>query len=362
MQTTWDRVRGWRLHRHLLAGAEDPRVTSATDVVRRVAGLQAQVGSCAREAVAVRGRPAREVDTAVDNRSLVRTWAMRGTLHLLPSDDAASYLALVASARTWEKGTWQREFATASEIAALAEAADRVLDGVLLTREELVAALGPVASADRLTSGWGTLLKPLAWQGVLCNGPPRGARPTFTSPRSWLPGWNGLPGVEAAAARVIPAYLSVHGPASPATFDAWLLRGATPKGQLRRWFADLIDTGVLTVVQVEGEPLHVRAEDVEGLADARPVPGVRLLPGFDPWILGPGTTDTRVVPPEHRALVSRTAGWIAPVVLVDGLVVGTWTAPADGADPEIALFPGRAAPDRVAFAEEVDRWRSRRES
>ena len=360
-----DRVRAWRLRRHLLGGAARSAV-DAVDIVRRVVGVQAQVSSCARDAVAVRGGSVDELEAALERRDLVRTWAVRGTLHLLPSAGpagAADVLAVVGAARSWEKGSWQREFATAEQVAALAQAADEVLADAVLTREELISALGAVGAVgavvpvDRLASGWGTLLKPLAWQGVLCNGPPRGARPTFTSPRTFLPGWPGMPDADDAASRVVPAYLAAHGPATPAVFDAWLLRGATPKARLRRWFAELVEDGTLGLVDVEGEVRHLRTEDADDLADAAPTPGVRLLPGFDPWILGPGTADPDVVPPEHRGLVSRAAGWIAPVVLVDGVVTGTW-AEEDG-DVVVSPFPGRPGPDPTALAEEVERWRLR---
>lgn len=359
METTWDRVLAWRMRRQFLADHDAPDTLA---VVRGLAGVQAQVASSATAAVAVR-RSGVAPDTATDtdggvgaalaDRALVRTWAMRGTLHLLPVDVAPAFLSLLAATRTWEKGAWQREFATAERMAALAEAVGAHLDGAALTREELVAALDEPA----LASGWGMLLKPLAWQGLLCNGPTRDGRPTFTSPRSYLPGWPAaLPdpdGPDGAARTVIEAYLSAHGPASPATFDAWLLRGSTPKKRLRAWFADLVDAGALVTVDVEGEQLHARATDVDDLATANPVLGVRLLPGFDQYVLGPGTADPRIVAPEHRKRVSRAAGWIAPVVVADGRVVATWVV--DGDVVTVEPFPGTPA-GLDGIDEERRRW------
>jgi hypothetical protein len=102
VELTWDRVLAWRLRRQLL----DPAGTSAAvDVARRLCGVQAQVASCAELAVAVRrsdGRPG-GVERALAERTLMKTWAMRGTLHLLPADEVAAYLALLAAARTWER-------------------------------------------------------------------------------------------------------------------------------------------------------------------------------------------------------------------------------------------------------------------
>ena len=94
----------------------------------------------------------------------------------------------------------------------LAERAVEVLDGRTLTREELIAAVAAGAPyGDRLRSGWGTALKPLAWQGLLCHGPSQGNRVTFTSPASWAPGWRDYPDVDEAAQVPIPAYLGAYG-------------------------------------------------------------------------------------------------------------------------------------------------------
>lgn len=337
---TADQVRAWRMTRNLDLGER----VDAVAVARRLGGVQAQVTSSADQAVAVRGAGPGAVAAALDERTLVRTWAQRGTLHLLPADEAGAYLSLLAAARSWEKGAWQRTYATAGQVAELAEAAAAVLDGAELTRAELVAAIvdrtGDDTLRELLGSGWGAVLKPLAWQGVLCNGDAptdEGAgRVTFTSPASRLPGWRGLPDPDTAAAVVIPAYLGAHGPATPASFDQWLLRGATRRATLRRWFAELVEAGELVVVEVDGQERHARTADLDGLAAARPTGRVALLPAFDQLLLGPGTADADVLDPGRRSQVSRTAGWISPIVVRDGRVVGVWER--DGDTVDITLF------------------------
>ena len=81
---------------------------------------------------------------------------------------------------------------------------------------------------------------------------------------------------------------------------------------------------------------------------------VRLLPGFDQWVLGPGTADGHVVPSGRRAAVSKQAGWIAPVVVVGGVVSGTWEL--DGDQARVAWFREAGRPPRVALGAEVVRW------
>jgi hypothetical protein len=97
----------------------------------------------------------------------------------------------------------------------------------------------------------------------------------------------------------------------------------------------------------------VLAEDLDELLATRPTTAVRLLPGFDQYVLGAGTADGRVVPTSRRAAVSRQAGWISPVVVVGGVVCGTWELDGDAA--RIAWFREAGKPPRRALGEEVAR-------
>lgn len=167
-------------------------------VVGRLCGVQAQVLAAAALAVRVRqqGWPADSVARALEERRLMRTWAMRGTLHLLTPEEAGAYLSLVGAARSWEKGSWQRAFGVApEEMVALVEAIGQVLDGQVLSRDELVAGVGEVLGRPeleaQLRSSWGTVLKPVAWQGGLCHASSHGNRVTFARPDQWLPDWAG---------------------------------------------------------------------------------------------------------------------------------------------------------------------------
>ncbi|WP_242886933.1 winged helix DNA-binding domain-containing protein [Actinomadura litoris] len=325
---TWPQVLAWRMRRQYLEPAAD---VSAADVARRLAGVQAQVASAAETAVALRRRgpaPGEVPRALLEERTLVKTWAMRGTLHLLPADEAAAYLVLCSAVRNWEKGAWQRTFgATPADLEAIAAAATGALaGGAALTREELTTAVveetGSRHLAEVLGSGWGTLLKPLAWWGVLCYGPSRGANVTFTSPEEWLPGWKGLPPADEAARTVVHAYLGAHGPATLDQFDTWLMRKGNRKRDVKAWFAAAEDG--LAMVEVEGVPMYVQERHRDELLATEPTSSVRLLGGFDQYVLGAGTGATYLIPAEHRGAVSRTGGWISPVVLHEGRVAGVW--------------------------------------
>jgi hypothetical protein len=353
--TTWPQVLAWRMRRHLLDPVDQ---VEAPDIVRRLCGVQAQVPSAAALAIAVRqaGPVPDAVDQALRDGRLMRTWAMRGTLHLLTPDEAGAYLALVGAGRSWERGSWQRAFGVSpAEMATLTEAVAEILDAQVLSRQELVSQLadrlGRPDLEDQLRSGWGTVFKPIAWQGVLCHGPADGNRVTFARPDRLLPGWTGVPKPDDAVPVAIPAYLRTYGPATVDRFDAWLTRGTSKKAMLRGWFAALDDR--LVTVEVDGETAYLLAEDVEELAATAPTTTVRLLPGFDQYVMGPGTAATEIIAPERRAEVSRTAGWISPVVVAGGRVAGIWEI--DGAAVNLHLFEESDPIPAVALEAEVAR-------
>jgi hypothetical protein len=229
------------------------------------------------------------------------------------------------------------------------------LDGTVLTREELVAVVearrGLRHIGEGLRSGWGTLLKPLAWQGDLCYGPSRGGRVTFMRPQAASSRWAGVPDPEEAAPRAIASYFGAYGPATIEAFGLWLAGGWFGKRQLRAWFQGFGDR--MVEVDVDGERAYILAEDAGALASARPTRTVRLLPGFDQYVLGPGTADGHVVPSGRRAQVSKQSGWISPVVVAGGAVGGTWSLQDDRV--AVSWFAEAGRPPRKALGEEVAR-------
>ena len=123
------------------------------------------------------------------------------------------------------------------------------------------------------------------------------------------------------------------------------------KRSLKGWFGALVDRGVLTEVAVDGEPLYARTTDLDALAAAVPTDRVRLLPAFDQYVLGPGTRDQRIIAPARRPLISKVAGWISPVVVAGGRVIGTWAA--EGGTLSVQLFSEAGPADRAALNAEV---------
>lgn len=351
---TWKQALAWRMQRQLV----DPiGRLSAVETVRRLCGVQAQVPSTTELCVALRrvGGHSGDLADAVADGRLIRTWAMRGTLHLLAADEAGAVLATIAGTRPWERPAWKR-WAGLSPLTLerYREAVAQALADGPATREELAAALkgrrGLGGIRAVMTESWGTILKPLAWLGDLSIGPTRDGHPTFVSPERATPHWRPLPAFEEAAPRVAAAYFAAYGPAPKEAFARWMGEGWFGKRALLRIVATLGER--LVPLEVEGETVFALAEDSEALHATAPSSAIRLLPGFDQWVLGPGTADPHVIPASRRREVSRQSGWIAPVILRGGVVSGTWQLRDSTVEltvwPEAGTLPTRALDDEVA--------------
>lgn len=332
-----------RLERHHLT--DRAKCGSLVDVARRVCGLHAQMLSATDLQLWSRIRDHRREDLARalwEDRTLVKTWLMRGTLHAVPAEDVPLYVGALDN-RGEYANAWLRAFGTTTKqmerlIAAIGEA----LDGECLTKAELIAAAEPKVGkslAKRLSSGWGEFLKPASRRGVLCFGPSRGQNVTFVRSDQWIGGWREFERNEART-ELLRRFLSSYAPASRDDFGRWF--GALRV--MREPWEALADE----LVEVEPKRFALAADVVR--LSARPK-GVNLLGGFDPYVLFPH--NDRPVPGEHRDRVYRTAGWISQVIVVRGRVVGVWTHKRKGAKLEIALEP--FAPLSATTARAVDR-------
>lgn len=306
---------------------------SVVDVVARLGAVPAWPESAAELAVGVRRQAARSGDAAraLAAGQLVKVYAFRGATHYLTPQDAGDYLSLRASSRMWELPSWVSHYGLSpADWLRFREYVRAALADAPLTRSELAAELGRSSRYRHLrrhvTDGNDTLLKPLTWQGDMGLGPGRDGETTFLALDS-VPGWNGVPDVEEAGPRVVVAYLRTFGPAVPERVHDWLGKGLGAKRTaITRWIEGLDDR--LVTVTIDGTPALALGEDIDDLEAARPSTAIRLLPGRDPWVMGPGTHDAHIVPSAHRAPVSRAVN----VVLLGGAVAGTWTARDDRLD------------------------------
>lgn len=342
-----------RLHARAPAGA-------ALEVASALCGLQAQVLSCAELMLwaRVESLPPGFVGKALwEERSLLKTWAMRGTLHLLPSKEYGLWQAALSTYRHYLRPAWLRYFKiTAAELERLMDAVGAALDARPHTREELAAAVEATTSkkvARPVRDSWGSALKPASFRGKLCFGPSRGQNVTFINPRDWLGGVKAAMAPEAALSEVLRRFFSTHGPATVVELSRWWgFLGADGKRALEPLRDELCE------VEVDGEAAYALEKDRGEVRNAAPVPGVRLIPGFDQYTLVASVGAARFLPhARHRRQVFRNQGWISAVVLVDGRMAGVWKHERKGKSLRVEVEPFGTLPARArrAAGEEAER-------
>lgn len=337
---TWDQVSAWRLAQHGLA----PRLGAGgmLEAARRTCGVHTQVMSAAEWSLGARvdGLLPGDVQSALwETRTLVKTWAMRATLHLLATDD----LPLFAAARSASiSRNYERYFSQSGvpegRYQEVLDTAAEVLSEGPVTREELATALGermglPVLQGVIGGEGWGSPLKPMAWRGDLCFGPTRGRNVTFVNPHSWVDGWEQWDPQEALG-EVVRRYLRTYGPATPALFAGWWeAHQVTARAAFRAL------AGELTQVEIEGWPAVALTETLEPMRSSSHTGTVRLLPLFDAYVVGMGRRDdiAALLPPEQYKRVFRMAGWVSAVVLLDGRIAGTWETRGRGSGTDLTV-------------------------
>ena len=334
---TADRVAAFRLARHHLSRRAPRRALAS--VVGDVCGVQAQVAAAARLSLRARvqGLTPEDVERALwRDRTLVKTWAMRGAVHLLPAVELPTYLRALARREMRSVGWMTRRGLPMEEIDAIVDATHAALEGGPLTRRELGArvskALGPRARRW-VEHGWGGVVRSACIRGRVCFGPNRGIEVTFVRLKDWLPRPRDVPPEEAGAG-LLRRFLHVYGPATVQDFARWADLAA---GDARSMWGSVREE--IVQVDVEGRLAWALRGDLAALRTASlDGPVVRLLPNFDVFLLG-HVDKGHLVDPAHYKRVYRKAGWISQVLLVDGRVAGVWTHRRKGSRLLLAVEP-----------------------
>ena len=355
----WERVTAWRTRRtHLARRASINRLN---EVVEGLCGAHAQIMSTVPLALGARisKLTSRHVSTALNqDRTLVKTWAMRGTLHVFSADDLPIYCAAMRTRDQYTNPSFLKYFGLeAADVEAVLDAVPQALDGRALTREELsdaiLAITGRPHLEDRLRSGWGEMLKPAAFRGLLCFGPQDGRSVTFVRPDQWIRRWEDHE-TDAAVTEVFRRFLSAYAPASRAEIARWW--GVRPP-QAGRILALMSDE--LTEVEVDGSKRWILKKDLASLRSARAVAGVRLLPAFDQLLVMSAPHTDAIVDPKFvdRIYTPRIAVWSSPAVLIDGRVRASWKLERKTTRSVVRVMPFKKLPRpaKIALSQEVAR-------
>jgi hypothetical protein len=309
-------------------------------------GVHAQVMSAAELSIGRRisGATRSDVQRALwQDRTLVKTFGPRGTVHLLSAADLPMWTGALSALPSSVPDHPDPVRFTAAQADEVIVAIGDALSDAELTVDELTEAirdrLGEWAVERTMDAfqdkwpRWRQLTSTAAHRGVLCFGANRGRNVTYANPHRWLPGFEPMDATGALRELVL-RYLVAHGPATPQHFARWL---AIPPPRAVDLFRGLGDE--LEAVEVDGEPCWTAAGDTS--TPTEPARGPRLLPYFDAYVVA-GQPRDRLFPgpAATRALAGGQAGNY-PIVLVGGVVGGVWHQRRSGRRLAITVEPLR---------------------
>lgn len=270
------------------------------DVVRHLIGIQAQLPSAAALAIRARASGTTAVDVAAAQAAgeLVRTWLFRGTLHLVAAEDLDWLLGLVRQTIIARSARRRSELGLDDETVHSSSAvlSEALADGQPRSRAELFEAL-ETAGIDSSGQRGIHLIRHAALSGRLCFGPDRGHEPTWIA-REPRPERRTRTKALAELAR---RFRAAYGPTDARDLAAW---AGLPAVDARQAWS--------TLGSVDEPRVPMRSS-------------VRLLPHFDPYLLGYRTREL-IVPPPYAHSVWTGGGYVMPTVVADGQAVGTWEA------------------------------------
>jgi len=343
-EVSWSAANVRRLQRHALHPAS--QATDPAEIAAVICGAHAQVLSAAELSLALRIQAATRTtirQALWDDHRLIKAHGPRGTVHLLATEDLPIWTAALSAIPAHSPFPDDVRL-TPAQAEAIVDAIGQALENAELTIDELDRAIvdlvGPWAG-DRVMPAfqdlwprWRQAVGMAAHRGVLCFGPNKGRRVTYTNPRRWLPAFRPAP-EDDAIQTVITRYLYAYGPATPQQFAQWI--GAPPA-----WANDQFErhTRKLTKINLEGTSAWVADRDTDMPAEEDVEGSVLLLPYFDAYVVGSHPRD-RLFPGQAatRALAPSGQAGNYPVLLIDSMVAGVWHQRRSGRRIDVTVEP-----------------------
>jgi hypothetical protein len=300
-------------------------VATAAEVAASAVGLQAQDAAAARLGVRARTSAVDEagvVQAGEVERSVVRTWLMRSTVHLVAAEDVRWMVALFGPMieRRFANVRWRQLGIDRQLIDKAIPLAREVLAGRQLTRHELgtqLADRGIRLAEDGQTATH--LLLALSCRGVTCRAGDRGRESTFALLDDWVPE---APAPADPLAELARRYFRAFAPATAADFTTW---SGLPSGAAIKAIRD-----ELTEVEFDGRRGWT-------LGAVEPDKGLRLLPMFDNYLLGYRDRTAMLDPALHARVY--VGGIIKATVVCDGRVIGIWRLDRSSRSATIRVTP-----------------------
>ncbi|HEX5478200.1 MAG TPA: winged helix DNA-binding domain-containing protein [Dehalococcoidia bacterium] len=314
------------------------------EVVSWLGAVQAQDYPGGKWAIGLRLPEVTEADVerAIGERTIVRTWPMRGTLHFVAAEDVRWLLALLASRTIAGAGLRHRQLEMDEAVLRRARTVvtKALTGGRALTRDALYRKLD---GAGISTAAHGVLgrrgfhiLWRLAHDGIICFGAREGKQQTFVLLDEWLPPVAPLPRDEALA-KLALRYFTGHGPATVQDF-AWWSGLSAPDARA----ALAMVTSQLAHEDIAGATYWYR----DGEAPRKLPAGAHLLPPFDEYLVGYRDRSAAVDPARFEAMPTL----LSPTIVIGGRVVGTWRRRLERGSVRVTCEPARelTAPERRA--------------
>jgi hypothetical protein len=310
--------------------------------VARTTAVQAQDNLAARLGVRARSTGLTDADVvrAIEvDRTIVRTWLMRGTIHLVEARDLRWLVRLLGPVVARKFRTRWRQLGLTDLVLerAIAALPELLADGPR-SRQEIRAGLAErgvtLDSPDPQAHTHAVLYA--STLGLVCRGPDRGRHATFVLTDDWLPNAPAGPSGEEAVAELARRYFAAYSPATAQDFGAW---------------AGLPHARSVALIRDELSPVEMDGRPGFRLGEVEPERGVRLLSAFDNYLIG-YKDRAAILEPDLHELVYQ-GGMIRPTVLVDGRVVGTWSLDRPRGRVDLAPFEPLSAAVRSGVDAEL---------
>lgn len=357
-----------RLGRQHLTGT---RLDSAREVVAHFGAIQSQDFLAALWAIGLRlddeRRSARRVEQAVAERTILRTWSMRGTLHFVPAEDARWMVELLGPRALASSASYRRRLEIDEPVLSRSRklVADALEGGHALTRGatyRLLQAAGIETAAGRGAH----ILFHLAHDGLICLGARANKQHTVVLLDDWSPASRARRlSREEALATLARRYFGAHGPATAKDFSWWTgMRLAEAReaialvrSELGRVTVDGVELWSRDGAQGGGGAGAPRVGEPAGpTSDGRAF----LLPNYDEYVVGYTDRSTIAVETDQARLDGRGNILFMNTVVFDGRIVGTWrkTTRRDAIEVSTDLFATLGGPARKEIGRAVERYRA----
>ena len=320
-----------RLVNHRIEGV---KLEKPEEVVRWLGAMQAQDYIQALWAIGLRLKsPAvANIEQAISDGRIVRTWPMRGTLHFVPAEDARWMLKLSASRMLARDGRRLKQLGLNEQI--MEHCKDLFYDALEgnkgLSRPDMMRLVQRAGISTENQRGY-HILWYVAQSGLICLGPMQGKQQTFVLLDEWVPNSRNL-SREESLTELARRYFASHGPATIHDFAWWAgLTVTEARAGLEAAKPELSSEAIdgKEYWMKSGAPGHIAYDESR----------VDLLPGFDEYLISYRDRSTVLADEHAPKVVPGRNGVFRPVIVVGGRVVGTWKRRLKKNSMDITLSP-----------------------